>query len=251
MPVEVDFVTMKIAKDHIKRPEATVRLWVDQLEKFEVHYFMRNDAGERIFYENDLEILVYVNKLKKEYGRSVRMENLAHMVYEEGQKGNLKLRRSEDAPRPEPTNQHLKLLNHEDIEQLMASDRVRQFMKYVVDNTRAEIADDFRELLEERDEEILRLQEKLLEQQQEENKKTREKMDKLEEALRKREEASTKQMVELEESLRQREEASTKQMTELKKQMQKQDERQAEREVERQAEKDNQSKGWFARLLGK
>lgn len=224
MPVEVDFVTMKIAKDHIKRPEATVRLWVDQLEKYEVHYFMRNDANERIFYENDLEILVYVDKLKREHGRSVRMENLAHILYEEGQKGNLKLRRAEDAPRPEPTNQHLKILNHQDIEHLMGSDRVKQFLEYVMAGTLQQLKEDMveemrelvREEMEEQQREILKQQEQILKQQQEDNRRIREQMEKLEEALR------------------QKEEANTKQMTELKEQL----------------EKDNQPKGLFAKLFG-
>lgn len=135
MPVEVEFVTLGDAAEKLGTPQPTLRNWVDELEKYNIHYVMRNDRNERIFYDTDLKIFAYMKALKDEHGRRVTTRDIGNTIAEDAERLGLKLRRREDAPRPKPSNRTTDLLGHEDIKQLMQSERVRQFMQIIIDET--------------------------------------------------------------------------------------------------------------------
>ena len=142
MPVEVDFITLGDASVKIDVPSPTLRHWTDQLEEFEVHFVLRNNRNERIYYDTDLEVFKYLRDLKKEYGRRTTTKDLAYMIAEKGKEGEFELRSREDAPTPQPSNRTSDLLNQEDIQRLMASERVKQFISIVIDETTKNIKQD-------------------------------------------------------------------------------------------------------------
>lgn len=157
MAVTVEFVTLGDASKKLGIPAPTLRLWTDELENNEVHFVKRNHRDERIYYENDLEIFAYMRDLKKEYRRKLQTKDIALMIYQEAVEENrFELRRAEDAPKPEPSHQHLELLNNKDIEQLMDSERVKQFMSIIVEETTKNIRNDLLAKMEENENKILK-----------------------------------------------------------------------------------------------
>jgi DNA-binding transcriptional MerR regulator len=137
MAVEVEFITLGDASDRLGIPASTLRHWTDQMEEFNVHYVMRNNRNERIYYDTDLDIFEFLRDLKNEHGRRTTTKDLALMIRE--MKDRFELRAKEDAPMPSnPSNKTAELLNQEDIKQLMQSERVKQFIGIVIaENTNA------------------------------------------------------------------------------------------------------------------
>lgn len=157
--MKVEFVTLGGAAERLEVPPPTLRNWTDQLEEFGVHYTKRNHRNERIYYKEDLDIFRYVRDMKSEYGRKTTTKDLARMLAEDSR---FELRRKEDAPSPveEPSNR-LELLSQEDIKELMESERVKQFVKIIVDQTTKNIKD---ELLKEVSENVEENTEKIIEE---------------------------------------------------------------------------------------
>lgn len=155
--IEVDFVTLGEASERIEVPSATLRHWTDQLEDYGVHYVKRNNRNERIYYDNDLEVFKYLRDLKKEHGRRTTTQNLASMIAELGESDTFDLRTREDAPLPteDKSNRVNELLGQEDIQRMMDSDRVKQFMDIIVDRTTKNLKEDLKkEVREEVREEV-------------------------------------------------------------------------------------------------
>lgn len=141
MALEVDFITLGDASDRIKVPSPTLRHWTDQLEDFEVHFVKRNNRNERIYYDTDLEIFEFLRDLKAEHGRRTTTKDLAYMIRE--MTDRFELRTREDAPQPsQPSNKTADLLNQEDIQRLMQSERVKQFIGIVVDEATKNLKND-------------------------------------------------------------------------------------------------------------
>lgn len=150
--MEVEFVTLGDASDRLATPSATLRNWTDQLEEYEVHYTKRNNRNERIYYDNDLEIFKFLKDMKAEYGRRTTTKDLAYMIAEKGKEGRFELRGVEDAPIPSnPSNKTADLLSQEDIQRLMQSERVKQFIGIVIketqDSLREELVQEIREVV--------------------------------------------------------------------------------------------------------
>lgn len=150
---EVDYITLGDASSKLNVPSATLRHWTDQIEDYEVHFVKRNNRNERIYYDTDIEIFAYLRDLKKEYGRKTTTRDIAYMILDKGTKGEFQLRRREDAPVAKQTNRTADLLNQEDIQRLMQSERVRQFIEVIINerdkSLREEIAEDLRETIRE------------------------------------------------------------------------------------------------------
>lgn len=136
MSLEVEFITLGDAATRIDTPAPTLRLWTDQLETYEVHFTLRNNRNERIYYQEDLDIFKFIRDWKEEYGRRTTTKDLAYMLAERAREGKFKLRTREDAPMPSnPSNKTQDLLNQEDIQRLMQSDRVKQFIEIIISET--------------------------------------------------------------------------------------------------------------------
>lgn len=132
MALEVDFITLGDASDRIGVPSPTLRHWTDQMEDFEVHFVKRNNRNERIYYDTDLDIFEFLRDLKAEHGRRTTTKDLAYMIREMDDRFELRTR--DDAPQPsQPSNKTADLLNQEDIQRLMQSERVKQFIGIVID----------------------------------------------------------------------------------------------------------------------
>ena len=143
MALEVDFITLGDASDRIGVPSPTLRHWTDQLEDFEVHFVKRNNRNERIYYDTDLVIFEFLRDLKQEHGRRTTTKDLAYMIREMGDRFELRTR--EDAPQPsQPSNKTADLLNQEDIQRLMQSERVKQFIGIIIDEATKNLKDDLK-----------------------------------------------------------------------------------------------------------
>lgn len=145
MSLTVDFITLGDASDRLNVPSATLRFWTDQLEEYNVHYVLRNNRNERIYYDSDLKIFEFLRDLKAEYGRRTTTKDLAYMVIDKANKGEFVLRSKEEAPEVKPTNRTADLLNQEDIQRLMQSERVKQFIGVVVSEATKNIRDELKE----------------------------------------------------------------------------------------------------------
>lgn len=141
MPVEVDFVLSSDASEKLDVAGGTLRNWADQLEEYGVHYTKRNSRNERIYYDNDLEIFAFIRDLRAEHGRRTTNKELARLLIEDGR---FKLRSEDDlgAFRKQATNRTAELLGQEDIQRLMESERVKQFMQIIVKETTKNIRDE-------------------------------------------------------------------------------------------------------------
>lgn len=155
MSLEVEFITLGDASERIGVPSPTLRYWTDQLEEYNTHYIMRNNRNERIYYSSDLKIFEYLRDLKEEYGRRTTTRDLANMLAEKGKQGEFELRSRDDAPSvtANPSNKTTDLLNQEDIQRLMQSDRVKQFIEVIISETqksmREELTEEIKESLKE------------------------------------------------------------------------------------------------------
>lgn len=142
MEIQVDFITHGDAARRLDVPPGTLRNWADQMEEFRAHYVKRVD-GNRVYYENDLEVFTFIRDMKEEHGRKTTTKNLAYILAEKGKQGEFKLRSIEDAPQAEHNRDVLDLLNQEDIKQLMESNRVQQFMRVISDGIREDLMKEF------------------------------------------------------------------------------------------------------------
>ncbi|MDY7043665.1 MerR family transcriptional regulator [Virgibacillus sp. M23] len=194
--MEVEFVTLGDASTRLDVPSATLRHWTDQLEQFEVHYVMRNNRNERIYYDNDIQIFKYLKDLKAEYGRRTTTKDLAYMIAEKSsQEEMFDLRSKEEAPTPEPSNKTADLLNQEDIQQLMKSERVKQFIGIVIGETTKNLKDDIKEEIRESVREEVR--QELRQEMETSNQKMEEVANRIEDSLKRRDEQTTKMLTEI------------------------------------------------------
>lgn len=221
MPLKVEFITLGDASEYLETPSPTLRHWTDQLEELNCHYVKRNNRNERIYYESDLKVFAFLRDLKAEYGRRTTTKDLAYMLSEKAEQGEFELRTREDAPAPKtPSNKTSELLGQEDIKRLMESDRVKQFMRIIIDENNRVL----RENLKEEIREEIRLEMQTV------NQTTKDTYKELQQELEKKD----KQM---EERLKKRDEA-----------LEERDKLMMEYIKERQEEK---SKGFFSKLFGK
>jgi hypothetical protein len=152
------------------------------------------------------------------------------------------LRTREDAPTPKPSNKTADLLNQEDIQRLMQSDRVRQFIGVIIGETtknlreelleevRSEVREEIRETIREEVRMEMLEGQKLLESNYKE----------FEEAQKKRDEEQRKRDEDYKEILKKRDVESMSLLKELIEQ----------RKKEYQERQKEQSKGFFSRLFG-
>lgn len=183
MALEVDFITLGDASDRIGVPSPTLRHWTDQMEDFEVHFVKRNNRNERIYYDTDLEIFEFLRDLKAEHGRRTTTKDLAYMIREMSDRFELRTR--EDAPQPsQPSNKTADLLNQEDIQRLMQSERVKQFIGIVIDEATKNLKNELKqEVRQEVNKEMLEFGRQMVENH-----------NKLEQQLKERDERIDKQL---------------------------------------------------------
>lgn len=171
MSLEVDFVTLGDAAERLDVPPATLRFWTDQLEDLDVHYVMRNNRNERIYYEMDLKIFAFLRDLKNEYGRKTTTKDLGYMLIDRAGDGEFKLRTRNDVPTIKHTNRTADLLSHYDIKQLMTSERVQQFMQVITSevtkNIRDELTEKFEKEFQNTNKQILDMYKRIEEKQKE------------------------------------------------------------------------------------
>jgi|SRR5579875_3491742 len=164
MPVEVEFITLGDASSRLNVPPATLRHWTDQLEEYNTHFVLRNNRNERIYYESDLKIFKYLRDLKSEYGRRTTTEDLCYMLIDKAEEGLFELRKREDAPMPsQPSNRTADLLGQEDIQRLMNSERVRQFMDIISKNIKDDLTKKFEDKFAKMNEQLIDAHKKLQE----------------------------------------------------------------------------------------
>lgn len=219
MAVEVEFVTLGDASKKLGVPAPTLRLWTDELEKNEVHFVLRNHRDERIYHDNDLEIFEYMRDLKKEHGRKAQTKDIALMIYQQALENDMfDLRTKEEVPKPKPSNTALNLLNNEDVQRLLESDRVKQLLGHMVSEATKQIKEDL--IVEVRQsirnemlngqvsiENLMKEDEaRRLEAEEERVKKEEERIAKMDEVLRERDERSMKLLEELQKSKKELEE---------------------------------------------
>jgi hypothetical protein len=245
MALEVDFITLGDASDRLGVPAPTLRHWTDQMEEYNVHFVLRNNRNERIYEEDDIKIFAYLRDLKNEYGRKTTTKDLGYMIVDKANKGELKIRSREDAPPPQPSNKTADLLGQEDIQQLMQSERVRQFIGIIVGETTKNIKED---LMEEVRAEILEsktynqlvleeLENRRIKREEEKERKEEEHRKYIEERERMREERDRKARLEWEQKQEERERELLKIISELKQDV--------------QTKITEKPKGFLQRLLGK
>lgn len=195
MALEVDFITLGDASERLDVPSPTLRNWTDQLEEFDIHFVMRNNRNERIYYDTDLEIFGFLRDLKQEHGRRTTTKDLGYMMRE---MDRFELRSREDAPQPSnPSNKTADLLNQEDIQRLMQSERVKQFINIIISETQNSLKGELREelTLTIREE----IQKELTEQMTEQQQKLEATAERIEESLKKRDDQMTKFISEMRE----------------------------------------------------
>ncbi|WP_142321496.1 MerR family transcriptional regulator [Bacillus cereus] len=183
MALEVDFITLGDASDRIGVPSPTLRHWTDQLESLEVHFVKRNNRNERIYYDTDLEIFEFLRDLKQEHGRRTTTKDLAYMIREMSDRFELRTR--EDAPQPsQPSNKTADLLNQEDIQRLMQSERVKQFISIVIDEATKNLKDDLKhEVRQEVNKEMLEVGRQMVENHNRLEQQLKERDEKIEKQL--------------------------------------------------------------------
>jgi DNA-binding transcriptional MerR regulator len=143
--IEVDFITLGDASERLDVPAPTLRHWTDQLEEFKVHYVKRNNRNERIYYNNDLKIFEFLRDLKSEHGRRTTTKDLAYMIAEKADIDGIFELRVQDEVQVPRSNKTADLLGQEDIKRLMESERVKQFMGIVINETTKNLRDSLKE----------------------------------------------------------------------------------------------------------
>lgn len=95
--MEVEFVTLGDAAKLLNEPAPTLRGWCDKLEELGVHVLDRTDSGNRIFYDDDMEIFRFISEQKAKHGRKTTTTQLAWVIHNDE---NLKKRSKKDAFAP-------------------------------------------------------------------------------------------------------------------------------------------------------
>ncbi|WP_176554308.1 MerR family transcriptional regulator [Bacillus sp. Marseille-P3800] len=147
MGFEVKNLTLGDMASELNVNASTLRQWSDRFEELEVHHVLRNQRDERIYDESDFKVFEFIRDLRNEYGRRTRTEDIAAMLEEKSKDGLIKLRTKEFAPRPKATPMSTSLMADEDIQRLMASDKVKQFMSVISKNIEEELRKDLRDEL--------------------------------------------------------------------------------------------------------
>lgn len=237
--MEVDFVTLGDASERLDVPSPTLRNWTDQLEEFNLHFVMRNNRNERIYYDTDIEIFQYIKGLKQEYGRKTTMKDIVNML--RNMEDRFIFRSEEDAPVPEPSNKTAgELLSPDEVQRLMENSRVRALIGYMVAETTTKVREDLQEEFAEQSKlmqiESLQSREQLIQILREEvRSELTAEHEKVQEELKKFQEEQSKRDEEQREFINKRDVESMtaiKELLELKKQ------------------ENEKSKGFFAKLFG-
>ena len=141
-----DYKTLGEAAAILELPTSTLRSWTDELEKYEVHFVLRNNRKERLYTEEDLSIFRYMRDIKNEYQRRLINRDVASLIKRKAEEEHMfSLRSREEAGVDiEPSNTALEILNNDDIAQLLASDRVKQFVGVIVDQTTKNLREDLK-----------------------------------------------------------------------------------------------------------
>lgn len=199
MGFEVDFITLGDASEKLSVPSATLRHWTDQMEEFDTHYVLRNNRNERIYYDTDIKVFEFLRDLKNEHGRRTTTKDLAYMIADRGRAGEFQLRTKEDAPQPQqPSNRTADLLNQDDIKRLMESERVKQFIGIVIDETTKNIKQDLvEEVRKEVQTEMLEVNQHIVKSHESLEKAIKESDEKWEARMKAREEQTNEYIAEL------------------------------------------------------
>lgn len=237
--MEVDFVTLGDASERLDVPSPTLRNWTDQLEEFNLHFVMRNNRNERIYYDTDIDIFQYIKGLKQEYGRKTTMKDIVNML--RNMDDRFIFRSEEDAPVPEPSNKTAgELLSPDEVQRLMENTRVQALIGYMVAQTtnkvRADLQEEFAEQSKLMQIESQQNREQLIQALREEvRSEFSAEQEKIQEELKKFQEEQSKRDAEQREFINKRDVESMtaiKELLELKKQ------------------ENEKSKGFFAKLFG-
>jgi len=78
--VTIGMAHEKIKKDGITIPIPTMRNWVNDLHQLKIHTIPRNTRGERIFSENDTQILKFIYEAKQKFGNNLTMTAIGTMI---------------------------------------------------------------------------------------------------------------------------------------------------------------------------
>lgn len=79
------YYTIGHAKDKLMTlganvPIPTIRNWSNELHQLQVHTLPRNQRGERIYSEIDIQILQFIYEAKKRFGTNMTMDAIASMI---------------------------------------------------------------------------------------------------------------------------------------------------------------------------
>lgn len=246
--MEVEFVTLGDASERLNVPSPTLRNWTDQLEEFQIHFVKRNNRNERVYYDNDLKIFEFVRDLKQEYGRKTTMRDIVNLI--EDNADRFELRSQEEAPSPvvEPSNKTADLITADDMERLMENQRVRALIGFVTGETNKQLSTVLK-ALEDVQYQWDKDREALIEIQNQWDKDREALKEALREEVKKEIAVSQEQVVQ--------------ELHTLKEEQKQRDEEEKERVAKRDAElmkslkeisdkrKEDESKGFFAKIFGK
>lgn len=81
------YVTIGMAQDKLKKMGKTIaiptmRNWVNDMHQYKTHTIPRNSRGERIFSEQDLEIIGFIYDAKQRFGNNLTMQAICTMIQE-------------------------------------------------------------------------------------------------------------------------------------------------------------------------
>jgi DNA-binding transcriptional MerR regulator len=146
--MEVNYIRIGDMAERLDVPQSTLRNWVNQLEKRKIHYVNRNNRNERVFTDEDIKVFTYLRDSRKEFSGLVT-DDLGRILIEQDAKGNINLRTVEQFPEGEQKNDRVaELLNNEDIQKLMESDRVKQLMSAVMQGMKDDLSREIKDQYE-------------------------------------------------------------------------------------------------------
>lgn len=126
--MEVEFLSFGDAASRLGVPGPTLRGWADKLEELGIHYLERNNRGERIFYDIDMEIFAFIRDQKDAYGRKATTHDLAYVV-----ESKFNCRKREDVKRSEKLLAKIESdLKLKSLEQLMQHEAFKKMIAEMV-----------------------------------------------------------------------------------------------------------------------
>jgi DNA-binding transcriptional MerR regulator len=141
--MEVEFITFGEAAKRIGVPAPTLRGWTDKFEELDVHYLERNDKGERLFFDIDLEIFSYVKELKAHYGdRKATTTDCAYHIAEH-EKFRDRLRRRK--PDLEILKRRVTNINEIDVNYLMSNEQFLELLNQNLQMMREQIKEEVKQ----------------------------------------------------------------------------------------------------------